>query len=165
MKKAELVMIFVMAAFSAYLMWKSAELSVGWVEDEGPGGGAWPFWLAAIMFGSCVWSLVRWAKGVSLPSQSDEPFMDDFALGSFLKVAIPLGIALALIHVIGIYFSIPIFILYYMRFLGKHTWPLTLTVSIGTPVITFFFFDIALRIVLPKGYTEPMFYPLYDMFL
>ncbi|MBT3557852.1 MAG: tripartite tricarboxylate transporter TctB family protein [Rhodospirillales bacterium] len=165
MKKAEIVMTLMMAAFSAYLMWKSAELSVGWVEDEGPGGGAWPFWLSAIMFGTSVWSLIRCVRGASLPSQSDEPFMDDFALRSFLQVAVPLGIALALIHVVGIYFSIPLFMIYYMRFLGKHKWPLTLAVSISTPVVTFFFFDIALRIVLPKGYTEPMFYPLYDIFL
>ena len=80
MKKAEIVMTLMMAAFSAYLMWKSAELSVGWVEDEGPGGGAWPFWLSAIMFGTSVWSLIRCVRGASLPSQSDEPFMDDFAL-------------------------------------------------------------------------------------
>ncbi len=165
MKRAELVMILLMAAFSAYLMWKSAELPVGWVENEGPGGGAWPFWLAGIMLGTSVWSLVRWSRGISLPSQSDQPFMDEFALSSFLKVAVPLGIALGLIHFIGIYFSIPIFMIYYMRFLGKHTWPLTLSISIGTPIVTFFFFDIALRIVLPKGYTEPLFYPLYDMFL
>jgi putative tricarboxylic transport membrane protein len=41
----------------------------------------------------------------------------------------------------------------------------TLSISISTPIITFFFFEIALRIVLPKGYTEPLFYPLYDIFL
>lgn len=165
MKKAEIVMILVMAVFSAYLMWKSAELSVGWVEDEGPGGGAWPFWLAAIMLGTSIWSLFRCLRGVSLPSRSEEPYMDQFAFGSFLKVAIPLGITLGLIHVIGIYFAIPLFMIYYIRFLGKHSWPLTLAISTGTPVVTFFFFDIALRIVLPKGYTEPLFYPLYDMFL
>jgi hypothetical protein len=34
-----------------------------------------------------------------------------------------------------------------------------------TPVVTFFFFEIALHITLPKGYTEPLFYPLYDWFM
>ena len=31
--------------------------------------------------------------------------------------------------------------------------------------IGFFFFDVAMRIVLPKGYSEPLFIPLYDLFL
>ena len=33
------------------------------------------------------------------------------------------------------------------------------------PVATFLFFEIALKITLPKGYTEPAFYPLYEMLL
>jgi len=33
------------------------------------------------------------------------------------------------------------------------------------PIVSFFFFDIAMRIVLPKGYLEPLFIPLYDIFL
>ena len=49
MRKAELAMAVVMGIFSLYLMWKSAELDIGWIPDEGPGGGAWPFWLATAM--------------------------------------------------------------------------------------------------------------------
>ena len=54
MRKAELVMALCLAAFSAYLMLKSAELPIGWIPDEGPGGGAFPFWLAAGMFVCCM---------------------------------------------------------------------------------------------------------------
>ncbi|MFK7891679.1 MAG: hypothetical protein AB8B63_12765 [Granulosicoccus sp.] len=49
MRRAELITAVVLAVFSIYLMWKSTELEVGYVSDEGPGGGAWPFWLSAIM--------------------------------------------------------------------------------------------------------------------
>ena len=41
MRMAELVMGLVMGIFSIYLMWKSAELPIGWIAGEGPGGGAW----------------------------------------------------------------------------------------------------------------------------
>ena len=94
-----------------------------------------------------------------------EPFMDSHAIRSFVMVAGPLTICIGLIHIIGMYFSVPLFMIYYLRILGRHSWPLTLSVSLATPVISFFFFDIAIRIVLPKGYTEPLFYPLYDLFL
>ncbi|MEL6422673.1 MAG: tripartite tricarboxylate transporter TctB family protein, partial [Pseudomonadota bacterium] len=73
-RTAEGVMAVFMAAFSAYLMWKSAELEIGWVSGEGPGGGFWPFWLAAAMFGSCVWIMVNWARRTSLPSRDETAF-------------------------------------------------------------------------------------------
>ena len=58
-----------------------------------------------------------------------------------------------------------VFLVYYIRFLGRHGWAVTLSIAIGVPVVCFFFFDIAMRIVLPKGYLEPLFIPLYAMFL
>jgi len=165
MRVAELVMAIVMAAFSAYLMVKSAELPIGWIEDEGPSGGAWPFWLSSIMLISCLWIILRWARRTSPVSRMTEEFMDNHAIRSFIMVAGPLTICIGLIHVIGIYFSVPLFLIYYLRFLGRHSWGLTMAVLFVTPIVSFFFFDIAIRIVLPKGYTEPLFYPLYDLFL
>jgi putative tricarboxylic transport membrane protein len=165
MRRAEIVMALVMAAFSVYLMWKSAELPVGWIKGEGPGGGAWPFWLAAIMLGSCIFIIVNWFRRASPPSRSEEVYMDSHAIRSFLMVGGGLTAAIGLIHVIGVYGSVFLFLLYYIRFLGKHSWRTTAAIAVTTPVVTFFFFDVALRIVLPKGYTEPLFIPLYDIFL
>ena len=72
---------------------------------------------------------------------------------------------LALIHVVGFYGGMFIFMAYYLGFLGRHSIVQTLTISTAVPVISFFFFDVAMRIVLPKGYLEPLFLPLYDIFL
>jgi putative tricarboxylic transport membrane protein len=33
-----------------------------------------------------------------------------------------------------------------------------------TPIVVFFFFEATLKILLPKGITEPFFFPLYAMF-
>ena len=43
MRRAELVMALALGVLSAYLMVKSAELPIGWIPREGPGGGAFPF--------------------------------------------------------------------------------------------------------------------------
>ena len=48
-RTAELLMAITMGIFSIYLMVKSAELPIGWIDEEGPGGGSWPFWLSTIM--------------------------------------------------------------------------------------------------------------------
>ncbi len=165
MRMAELIMAIVMAVFSLYLMWKSAELEIGWIPDEGPGGGAFPFWLSAGMLACCVWIMVRWVRRLSPPSRSTEPFMDPRTLRLFIVGAGSLTVMIALIHIIGIYGAVPLFLIFYMRYMGRHPWYMTGGVALAAPVVTFFFFEIALNITLPKGFTEPLFYPLYDIFL
>ena len=165
MRRAELVMAIVMGAFSVYLMFKSAELPFGWIPNEGPGGGAFPFWLSAGMLGCCIWIIVRWFRRSSPPSQSTDLYMDRHSLVLFIIGAGSLTAMIGAIHFIGMYGAIPLFLLFYLRFVGRHTWRLTALLAVATPVVAFFFFEIALRITLPKGYTEPWFYPLYDIFL
>ena len=86
MRRAELVTAVLMAAFSIYLMWKSAELEIGWVPDEGPGGGAWPFWLAAVMLACTVWIIINWFRKSTAPAQSTARYMDSYAMNMFLLV-------------------------------------------------------------------------------
>lgn len=165
MRRAELITAVVMAAFSIYVMVKSTELHVGWVRGSGPGGGAWPFWLAGVMLLSCLWTIVNWARRATPPSRSAEPFLDAHAMRMALLVGGGVVVLVALVHFVGMYGAIPVFLIYYLRFLGRHGWPATLSISLGAPVVIFFFFDVAMRIVLPKGMLEPLFLPLYDIFL
>jgi len=76
MRTAELVMAVVLGVFSLYLMSKSAELPIGWIPGEGPGGGAWPFWLAVGMLFCCIATVYRWEKRITPESQSEEVYMD-----------------------------------------------------------------------------------------
>ena len=165
MRRAELVMAVAMAVFSLYLMWKSAELPVGWIAGEGPGGGAFSFWLSAGMLVCTLVIIGRWLRRTSPLSQSGERFMDGRAFKLFLLGAGSLTAMIALIHVIGVYGAVPLYLAFYMRVMGRHRWPTTASIALATPAIAFFFFEIALNITLPKGYTEPLFYPLYDIFL
>jgi putative tricarboxylic transport membrane protein len=165
MRKAELVMAVVMGLCSIGLMWKSTELPIGWIPGSGPAGGAFPFWLAAGMLVCCVIIAIRWFLGTSPFSQSKEIYMDDLTIKNFVLVAGALTVMVALIHLVGVYVSVPLFLIYYIRFLGKHSWTIASSLAISTPIVTFFFFEIALKITLPKGVTEPAFYPLYDIFL
>jgi hypothetical protein len=176
MRKAEIIMAFVLGLFSLGLMWKSGEppswnpdiprfANIGFIEGEGPGSGFWPFWLSLIMLLCCVWIGINWFNRRSPPSRSEEPFLDGYGIRMFVVVGGGLLGFLILIPILGYYGAIPLFLIYYIRFLGKHSWTATLSISIGIPVFSFFFFDIAMRIVLPKGYLEPLFIPLYDIFL
>ena len=158
-------MALVLGVLSAYLMVKSAELPIGWIPDEGPGGGAFPFWLSAGMLACCVCITLRWLLRQSPVSRSADSYVIPAARATITVVIVALTLMIGSIHIIGIYFAIPLFLLYYVRIVGRHNWLLSLGVSVSVPVISFFFFEIALLITLPKGYSEPLFYPLYDIFL
>ncbi|MCZ6473453.1 MAG: tripartite tricarboxylate transporter TctB family protein [SAR324 cluster bacterium] len=161
MKKADLVGAAVLAILSVYLMVKSMELPIGWLEGEGPGGGAFPFWLSAGMLICCVFIFIRNLRRKSPEGQSTEIFMDRESARLFLTVLVSLSVMIGLIHIVGIYISIPLFFIFYMRHLGKHPWPLVLAISLSAPVLTFVFFEKLLLILLPKGITDEWFYIFY----
>ncbi len=162
---AELAMAILMGVFSLYLMMKSAELPIGWIKGEGPGGGAWPFWLAVIMLLSCVGVIVNWARRRGSVATSEETYIERGVLVDVGLVALSLIVTVGLFSLIGVYGALPLFLIFYMRLLGGHTWKLSIFFAVLIPIITFFFFEIALKITLPKGVTEPLFYPLYRIFL
>jgi len=164
-RTAELLMAVMMGAFSIYLMVKSNELPIGWIEDEGPGGGMWPFWLATIMLVSCIGILVNWVRKKGPIATSTRTYIESHVLGDVVAVAGALVVTVGLFSFIGIYGALPLFLIFYLRFLGKHSWTLTAILSVLIPVVIFYFFEITLKIILPKGITEPLFLPLYKIFL
>ncbi|MGI9355253.1 MAG: tripartite tricarboxylate transporter TctB family protein [Rhizobiaceae bacterium] len=165
MRLGEIITAGILALFSIYLMVESAKLNVGYIADEGPGGGAWPFWLSAIMLVCTGFIAFNWHKRTSPPSQSTEPVLDSYGMKSFLLVAGGIIGFIALIDIISMYGAMAVFLVYYVRFLGRHSWSLTLTLAIGLPIAFFFFFEGLMRITMPKGleFTEPFYNILYDI--
>ena len=162
---AELMMAILMGVFSLYLMNESAELPIGWIPDEGPGGGAWPFWLAVMMLLSCIGVIVNWVRRKGAVATSEAAYIERNILIEVGLVALALIVTVGLFSFIGVYGALPLFLLFYLRFLGNHSWKLSISLAVLVPIITFFFFEITLKITLPKGFTEPLFYPLYRIFL
>jgi len=160
-----MLMAIMMGIFSIYLMVKSTELEIGWIEGEGPGGGTWPFWLSAIMLISCIGILVNWFLKKGPIASSTKTYIQAHVLWDVAAVAGSLIVTVALFSFIGVYGALPLFLIFYLRFLGKHSWGLTAALTVGIPVVTFYFFEITLKIILPKGITEPLFLPLYRIFL
>lgn len=165
MRNGELLLAGILALFSVYLMVKSAELPIGYVAERGPGGGAWPFWLSAIMLVCCGMIAFNWWRRTSPPSRSEEPFLDGYGWRMVILVGGGLIVFVALIEVISMYGAIAVFLLYYLRFLGRHSWGLSVTISLATPILFFFFFEGAMRITMPSGmsFTDPVFDVLYEI--
>jgi len=153
----------ILAIMSAGIMWKSTELNIGWVKGSGPGGGAWPFWLATGMLVTSLWTMVRWFRGVTPQSRSSETFMSADTLAIVGPIVVGLVLLLIGTQFLGMYLSVFLFIIAFVRFLGRHSWTTTLSLAIATPVVIFALFEWALTTTLPKGITEEWFYPLYDL--
>ena len=165
-RTAELVMAVLMALLSISFMIKAAELNIGWVQDRGPGAGAWPFWLATGMLICCIATIVRWFTGATPESRSTDIFIPSSALTMVVLTVLALAILLLLTPWISIYLALMLFLVFYLKFMGGHGWGMTLALTIAMPVFVFCLFEWALTISLPKGVSfieELLFYPLYDL--
>jgi putative tricarboxylic transport membrane protein len=162
-RTAELLMAIALTLLSVAFMVKSAELSIGWVPGRGPGAGAWPFWLSLGMLATCLATIYRWFKGVTPESRSTEVFMTKGAVSIVGTAVAALTALLIGIQTIGIYFSLILFLLFFIRIVGRHSWLTALGIALLTPVFIFCLFEWALTIPLPKGLSEPLFYPIYGL--
>ncbi len=162
-RTAELVMAIVLALLSIGLMVKSAELRIDWVPGRGPGSGAWPFWLSTGMLLCCIWTIVRWFRRITPESRNTDLYM---SRETVTIVGISAGAILGLLlltHVVGLYAALFLFLMFYLKFVGRHKWGVTLALTFGIPVFIFCLFEWALKIPLPKAITEEWFYPIYDL--
>ena len=160
MLTADRIIAGAIMALSLYFMWYAIELPIGWNgETGGPGGGAFPFWLSFIML---ICAGVVLAKSFAEDAKASFHF-DVTMLRPILLVVGALCITVFLIPIIGTYLALPIFLFWYLKIFGKHSWLLSLSITLITPVALFFFFEATLRILLPKGLTEPLFFPLYSL--
>lgn len=161
MQRAETVIAASLMGLSIYFMWHATVLPIGWVEGEGPGGGAFPFWLSALMLAASGAIFVRsLATGV----RDTSTFFDMATIRSVVAVCIALILTVALTPFLGAYVTLPAFTFWYLRIFGRQGWMISIILTTAVPVFVFFFFEVTLKILLPKGITEPYFFPLYAAF-
>ena len=161
MRIAEILMALILATVSLAIMYKAGErpdwsgeprfANVGFGEDGAPQGGFWPFWTCAIIVICSVWVFINALLRRSAPSQSTGPFIDAYGVAILLKVAVPVFLMVLLIDYISIYFSMALFLFYYLMVLGRHGLILSLAMAVILPAWLYLFFDIAMSENMPKG--------------
>lgn len=158
---ADRVIALALMGLSIYFMVHATVLPIGWEGASGPGGGAFPFWLSAVMLLASGGILAR--SFLRTPPRY-APFFETDTFASVVKVTLAVTVTVALIPLIGTYLALPGFLFWYLFIFGKHGWRLTAILCLATPLFIFFFFEVTLKILLPKGMTEPFFLPLYAAF-
>lgn len=165
MRRGEIITAGILALLSIYLMFKASANGIGFVAGTGPAGGFWPFWLSFGMLISTGFVALNWVRRASPQSRSEEPVLDAYGRKMLLLVGGGLIGFVALIDIVSMYGAVAIFLLYYLRFLGRHGWVLVVPMVVLFPLGLFFFFEGLMRITMPTGmsFTEPVFTILYNI--
>lgn len=152
-RTAELLMAILTLVVSLGLMLNiyTSNLTIGWIDGRGPGAGMWPFWLSAGMALASAWTLLRWVNRTTPESRSTEEYLprDTIFLVSVTALAL-LGF-LILIHIIGTYLALVVYMFVSVRYLGGHTMRTAVAMTLATPIFVYLLFEVALTKYLPKG--------------
>jgi hypothetical protein len=148
MRAAELVTASVLMLLGAVVLFDAVRLGFGWGPD-GPRSGFFPFWLALIMVVTCAVILAQAALGGRTKS-----FVSREQLGPVLKVLWPATAAVALMHFVGLYVASALYMGFYMRWVGRHSWVMVVVIALGVSVGSFLVFEKWFLVPMPKGPLE-----------
>lgn len=148
MRAADLVTASVLMLLGGVVLYDAVRLGIGWGTD-GPKSGFFPFWLASIMIVACIGII---GQAAQRPSQ--KPFVTREQLGPVLKVLWPATAMVLLTEFVGLYVASALYLGFYMRWVGRHSWLAVVLVSVGIPLATFFIFERWFLVPLPKGPLE-----------
>lgn len=155
-KTVDIVVALMFLVFGALIMWDSARLGSKWGTD-GPEAGYFPFYIGLFL---CVASVVNCVRAFRGKDVKDASFVSVSSLKMVMAVLIPTIIYVGLIGGVGpipglgIYVASVIFIIAFMRWLGKYSWLKSVAVSVGVMVFFFLMFEVGFKVPLPKGPLE-----------
>jgi hypothetical protein len=161
-RRAEITVAVVLALCSIALMTKSAQNRITWSAEENMGAGFLPFYLSLGMLICTILTIVKFILKKSPQSQDTSAFIDPEAFKFVSVTLISLIVLVFAIGYLGIYFSLIFFLAFYLRYYSEKSISFITIFSITTPILTFLFFEWLLKIPLPQGISEPLFYPVYD---
>jgi putative tricarboxylic transport membrane protein len=110
--------------------------------------------LLSVLVGADYGALLRLNSSSGDAREDGQELREPGTLDSVLKVLCPAVAAEALMHVIGLYVASALYIGFYMRWVGRHSWVSVLTLGIGIPVVTFLVFKKWFLVAMPKGPLE-----------
>ena len=149
MRTADIVCGMFLAVVAVVVLVEGLRLGIGWSTD-GPLPGFFVFYLGVALLASAA--LV--VAGAIRQAQGPTAFVAPGQLRSVATVFFPAVAMVVLTHVVGLYVAGALYVVAYMRWIGRHRWVTTLIVAIAIPVATFLIFEVWFLVSLPKGPLE-----------
>jgi len=152
MRKANLWVAVFLFVIGAIVMYDSVRLGFRWQPGSGPGAGYLPFYLALGVLICTGIFIVKQIRQLSKEGiVGDKRLIREGGLKPILWVLIPSTVMVILTAIIGLHFAAFIFLLFYMRAVGKIGWLECALVSVLFPVGMYVVFDRLFLIPLPDG--------------
>ena len=148
MRAADLMTASVLMLLGGVVLFDAARLGIGWGTD-GPKSGFFPFGLALILVLMCAVIAAQAARRAS-----QKPFVSREQLGRVLKVLWPAAGMVVLTQILGLYVASALYLGFYMRWVGRHSWLAVVALSLGVPIATFLIFEKWFLVPMPKGPLE-----------
>jgi hypothetical protein len=149
MQTADVVTAVLLIVVAGIVLYDSASLGMGWGPD-GPQSGFFPFWLAIILLAACLGILAQARR------RKAAPFVSRAQLRSVLTVLCPATAAVILMQFVGLYVASALYMGFYMRWVGRHSWVTVVLIGVGVPLLTFIVFEQWFLVPMPKGPLEHM---------
>jgi len=148
MRAADLITASVLMLLGGVVLFDAARLGIGWGTD-GPKSGFFPFGLALILVLMCAVIAAQASRRAS-----QKPFVSREQLGRVLKVLWPAAGMVVLTQILGLYVASSLYLGFYMRWVGRHSWLAVVALSLGVPIATFLIFEKWFLVPMPKGPLE-----------
>ena len=148
MRAADLITASDLMLLGGVVFYDAVRLGVGWGTD-GPKSGFFPFWLAVIMITACALIFLQ-----ALWRAPKRAFVTREQLGPVLKVLWPAAAMVVVMQGVGLYVASALYMGFYMRWVGRHSWLAVVLCAIGVPVLTFVVFEMWFLVPMPKGPLE-----------
>ena len=148
MRVADVVTTSIVMLLGGIVLFDAVRLGIGWGTD-GPKSGFFPFWLAALMVLTCGVIVLQ-----AFHRAAEKPFVTSEQLGRVLKVLWPAAGMVVLTQFVGLYVASALYLGFYMRWVGRHSWLAVIALSVSIPVLTFVIFEKWLLVAMPKGPLE-----------
>jgi hypothetical protein len=152
MRKANLWVAVFLFVIGAIVMYDAVRLGFRWDPGFGPGAGYLPFYLSLGVLVCTGIFIVKQIRQLSKEGiTGDKRLIQEGGLKPILWVLIPSTVMVILTSIIGLHFAAFVFLLFYMRAVGKIGWLECALVSVLFPVGMYIVFDRLFLIPLPDG--------------
>ena len=152
MRKANLGVAIFLFIIGAVVMYYSVRLGFRWQPGFGPGAGYLPFYLSLGVLICTGIFIVKQIRQLSKEGiVGDKRLIREGGLTPILWVLIPSTVMVILVSIIGLHFAAFVFLLFYMRVVGKIGWLETALVGVLFPIGMYIVFDRLFLIPLPGG--------------
>jgi hypothetical protein len=152
MRKANLGVAIFLFVLGAIVMYDAVRLGWRWDPGFGPGAGYLPFYLSlGVLICTGIFIVKQVIQLSKIGIVGDKRLIQEGGLKPILWVLLPSTAMVILISIIGLHFAAFVFLLFYMRVVGKIGWLECALVSILMPIGLYVVFDRLFLIPLPDG--------------